>query len=296
MSFPATDWRSQYPFCSRHLQLDDLRYHYLDEGSSKCQGGPMVMVHGNPTWSFYWRNLVQAFRGDHRVVVPDHIGCGLSDKPQKYAYTLKQHIANLVRLFDELDLSNVTLLGHDWGGAISLGAALQRPDRISRIVLFNTGAFRPHFVPLRIRICRTPILGTIALRGLNLFARAAITMAVENRSVMTPAVRGGLLAPYDSWANRVGIDGFVRDIPFTNRHPTWQTLADIEDRLPTLADRPIKLIWGMKDWCFDTSCLERFEKIFPNADVSRIEDAGHYVIEDAHERIIPLVRDFVSVA
>ena len=159
--------------------------------------------------------------------------------------------------------------------------------------MFNTGAFRPHFVPFRIRICRTPILGTIAVRGLNLFARAAITMAVENRDVMTPAVRGGLLAPYDNWANRVGVNSFVRDIPFTKKHPTWQTLADIEDHLPTLADRPIKLIWGMKDWCFDSSCLERFEKIFPNADISRIEDAGHYVIEDAHERIIPLVREFV---
>ncbi|MBI2478431.1 MAG: alpha/beta fold hydrolase [Planctomycetia bacterium] len=294
MNLPDTDWRSQYPFCSRHLQLDKLRYHYLDEGAKVGASEPMVMVHGNPTWSFYWRNLVKAFRGDHRIVVPDHIGCGLSDKPQKYPYTLKQHISNLVRLFDELDLSNVTLLGHDWGGAISLGAALERPDRISRIVLFNTGAFRPHFVPFRIRICRTPLLGTFALRGLNLFARAAITMAVEHPEVMTPAVRGGLLAPYDSWANRVGVNSFVRDIPLTKKHPTWRTLADIEDRLPTLANRPIKLIWGMKDWCFDTSCLDRFEKIFPKADVSRIEDAGHYVIEDAHEQIITLVRAFVA--
>ncbi|MEX0819856.1 MAG: alpha/beta fold hydrolase [Pirellulaceae bacterium] len=290
MSFPATDWRSQYPFCSHHLQLDKWRYHYLDEG----QGEPMVMVHGNPTWSFYWRNLVQAFRPDHRVVVPDHIGCGLSDKPQQYPYTLKQHISNLVRLLDELDLSEVTLLGHDWGGAISLGAALERPARISRIVLFNTGAFRPHFVPFRIRLCRTPVLGTLALRGGNLFARAAIWMAVEHRDVMTPAVRGGLLAPYDNWANRVGVNSFVRDIPLTKRHPTWQTLAEIEDRLPTLADHPIKLIWGMKDWCFDASCLARFEAIFPHADISRIADAGHYVVEDAYQRIIPLVREFMS--
>lgn len=294
MHFPETDWRSQYPFCSRHLQLDNLRYHYLDEGSKVGAADPMVMVHGNPTWSFYWRNLVKAFRGDHRVVVPDHIGCGLSDKPQDYPYTLKQHISNLVRLFDELDLSNVTLLGHDWGGAIAMGAALERPNRIARIVLFNTGAFRPHFVPFRIRICRTPFLGTFALRGMNLFARAAITMAVEHPEVMTPAVRSGLLAPYDSWANRIGVNSFVQDIPLTKRHPTWQTLADIEDRLPTLADRPIKLIWGMKDWCFDPSCLEKFEAIFPAADVSRIEDAGHYVIEDASARIIPLVREFVE--
>lgn len=290
MSFPATDWRSQYPFCSHHLELDDLQYHYLDEGN----GSPMLMVHGNPTWSFYWRNLVQAFREEYRVVVPDHIGCGLSDKPQQYSYTLQQHIANLVRLIDSLELTDITLLGHDWGGAISLGAALQRPDRIARIVLFNTAAFRPHFVPFRIRVCRTPLLGTLALRGLNLFARAAITMAVENRDVMTPAVRGGLLAPYDSWANRVGVNSFVQDIPFSKRHPTWQTLAEIEDGLPTLANRPIKLIWGMKDWCFDTSCLERFEKVFPNAEVTRLDNAGHYVIEDAHQQIIPDVRSFLG--
>ena len=290
MSFAADDWRSLYPFCSHHLQLDALRLHYLDEG----KGAPLLMVHGNPTWSFYWRNLVVAFREEYRVVVPDHIGCGLSDKPQRYSYTLQQHITNLVQLIDELNLSNLTLLGHDWGGAIGLGAALQRPDRVGRIVLFNTGAFRPHFVPFRIRICRTPILGTIGLRGLNLFSRAAITMAVEKHERMTKAVRGGLLAPYDSWANRVGVAGFVRDIPFTKRHPTWSTLADIEDRLPTLADRPIQLIWGMRDWCFDASCLERFEEIFPAAQTHRLDNAGHYVVEDASDKIVPLVTDFLE--
>lgn len=292
MSYAADDWRSLYPFCSHHLQLDALRLHYLDEGN----GDPLVMVHGNPTWSFYWRNLVTAFREDHRVVVPDHIGCGLSDKPQEYSYTLRQHISNLVRLIDELDLSNITLLGHDWGGAIGLGAALERPDRIARITLFNTGAFRPHFVPLRIRVCRTPILGTIALRGLNLFSRAAISMAVSHRERMTPAVRAGLLAPYDSWANRVGVHGFVRDIPFTTGHATWQTLANIEDESPTLVARPVQLIWGMQDWCFDASCLEKFEQVFPDADVHRIEHAGHYVVEDAYDEIIPLVANFIQTS
>ena len=206
---------------------------------------------------------------------------------------LRQHVTNLVRLIDELDLSRVTLLGHDWGGAIGLGAALERPDRIARIVLFNTGAFRPHFVPFRIRICRTPILGTIALRGLNLFSRAAIRMAIAHPDRMTPAVRDGLLAPYDTWGNRVGVHGFVSDIPFSRQHPTWRTLANIEDGLPTL-NRPIQLIWGMQDWCFDVSCLERFTEIFPNAEVHRFPDAGHYVIEDAHEKIVPLVTNFMK--
>jgi haloalkane dehalogenase len=283
-------WSQLYPFTSRTLSLDGVRYHYLDEG----RGMPLLMLHGNPTWSFYWRNLVVAFREQYRVVVPDHVGCGLSDKPQDYDYCLQNHIANVVRLVEHLDLTQVTLLVHDWGGAIGLGAALQIPERIARLVLFNTGAFPPPFVPLRIRVCRTPVIGRLAMRGFNVFARAALTMAVERRDRMTPAVRAGLLAPYDSWEHRIGIDRFVADIPLTRRHRTWQTLADIERGLPSLADRPIQMIWGMRDWCFRPSCLDRFCRAFPDAEVHRLENAGHYVIEDAHERIIPLVRTFLQ--
>jgi len=286
----SEDWHSLYPFESHWMELDDLRYHYLDEG----QGPVLLMLHGNPTWSFYWRNLVRAFRDSHRVVVPDHIGCGLSDKPQDYRYSLDQHIDNVVRLVEHLDLARVTLMLHDWGGAIGLGAALRVPDRIARIVLFNTGAFPPPFVPLRIRVCRTPVIGPWAVRRLNLFARAALAMAVEHHERMTPAVRAGLLAPYDCWENRVAIERFVADIPVTQRHPTWKTLATIEQGLSTLADRPIQIIWGMRDWCFRPLCLDRFLSHFPRADVHRIEDAGHYVIEDAHERIVPWVADFLE--
>jgi len=286
----SEDWRTLYPFVSQHLPLESLRYHYLDEGA----GSPLLMVHGNPTWSFYWRNLAIAFRDRFRVVVPDHMGCGLSDKPQEYPYRLSQHIENLVRLIRHLDLSDISLLVHDWGGAIGLGAALQVPERVARIVLFNTGAYPPPFIPFRIRICRTPFLGQWAVRKLNLFARAALRMAVENRERMTPPVQAGLLAPYDSWENRIAIHRFVADIPMSKRHPTWQTLADIEAGLPTLADRPIMAVWGMRDWCFTPACLDRFLAVFPDAEVHRLEHAGHYVIEDAHERIVPLVDRFVK--
>jgi cis-3-alkyl-4-acyloxetan-2-one decarboxylase len=283
-------WKALYPFQSHALQLDALRYHYLDEGS----GLPLLMVHGNPTWSFYWRNLVTAFAGRYRAVVPDHIGCGLSDKPQRYQYRLTQHIDNLVRLIEHLDLSRVTLLVHDWGGAIGLGAALRVPQRVSRLVLFNTGAFPPPFIPLRIRICRMPWLGAWAVRGGNLFARAALRMAVEHHQRMTPEVRAGLLAPYDRWENRIAIQRFVEDIPRTSRHPTWQTLAEIERGLPSLAERPALMIWGMRDWCFTPACLERLRGSLPGAEVHRLQDAGHYVIEDAHERIVPLVAEFLE--
>jgi cis-3-alkyl-4-acyloxetan-2-one decarboxylase len=289
-SHPTPDWRPLYPFAAHELRLDAWRYHYLDEGA----GEPLLLAHGNPTWSFYWRNLVLALRDRYRVVVPDHLGCGLSDKPQDYPYCLSRHVDNLVRLIEHLDLSRLTLLVHDWGGAIGLGAALRVPTRVSRLVLFNTGAFPPPFVPFRIRLCRCPGLGRWAIRRLNLFARAALIMAVQKRERMTPAVCAGLLAPYDSWDHRVAIERFVADIPLTPRHPTWQVLADIERGLPRLADRPVQMIWGMRDWCFTPACLERFLAHFPRAEVQRLEDAGHYVIEDAHERIVPLVREFLS--
>jgi haloalkane dehalogenase len=139
-----------------------------------------------------------------------------------------------------------------------------------------------------------PLLGTLALRGFNAFARSALTMATEKPKRMTPEVKAGLLAPYDNWASRVAIDEFVRDIPFSRRHPTWKTLAQIEAGLPSLADRPISLIWGMKDWCFRPECLERFVKHWPDAEVHRLADCGHYVVEDAHERIVPLVKTFLT--
>ncbi|MEQ8790473.1 MAG: alpha/beta fold hydrolase [Pirellulaceae bacterium] len=284
------DWRSLYPFESHEMRLGPLRYHYVDEG----QGEPLLMVHGNPTWSFYWRNIVFAFRDTHRAVAVDHIGCGLSDKPTDYEYTLERHTENLVALIEHLDLTNITLLVHDWGGAIGLGAAVRLPQRFARLVIFNTGAFPPPYVPLRIRLCRTPLLGKIALQRGNLFARAALSMATAKPERMTPAVRQGLLAPYDNWDHRTAIYRFVCDIPFTRRHPTWETLEDLEAKLPTLADRPVQLIWGMQDWCFTPQCLDRLQAIFPNAEVHRLADAGHYVIEDAHEAITPLLRSFLE--
>lgn len=281
----AESWRELYPFQSRMYDLEpgrsERRIHYVDEGA----GSPLLMVHGNPTWSFYYRSLVLAFRDRYRTIACDHLGCGLSDKPQDYPYTLAQHTDNLCRLIDALDLRDITLVVHDWGGAIGLGAAVARPERISRLVILNTGAFPPPYIPARILACRTPLVGRIALRGLNLFARAALTMATRRPGGLPEDVREGLLAPYNSWRNRVAIWRFVRDIPVTKRHPTWQTLLKLETHLPRLADRPVQLIWGLGDWCFDTRCLDRFEKIFPRARVRRLPQAGHYLLEDAPDEV-----------
>ncbi len=286
----AEPWRALYPFASRELRLDGHRYHYLDEGL----GDVLLLVHGNPTWSFYWRNLVLGLRGQYRLIVPDHIGCGLSDKPRHYAYRLSQHIENLKRLVSELDLRQITLLSHDWGGPIGLGVATALPDRFARFVMFNTAAFRSTWMPWRIRVCRTPVLGRIAVQGMNVFAKAAIRMAVNKPDRMTSAVRSGLVAPYNSWGNRQAIYRFVEDIPMSPEAPSYQTLADIESRLSLLKAQPWMFIWGMRDWCFKPQFLERFLDHFPKAEVHRLNDAGHYVIEDAYEEIIPLVAQFLQ--
>lgn len=290
MSVEAAEaaFRAEYPFRSHFLDHDGLRYHYLDEGA----GEPLLFVHGNPTWSFAWRNLVKDLSRDYRCIAVDHIGCGLSDKPRDYPYRLATHVENLSRLVERLDLRNATLVAHDWGGAIGLGAVERHPDRFARLVLMNTAAFRSKAIPWRIAACRVPFLGSLAVRGFNAFAGAATFMAVEKP--LHPAVKAGYLRPYDSWADRVAVLRFVQDIPLDPTHPSYATLMGIEEGLPALAEKPMLLVWGMKDWCFTPAFLAQFERRFPRAETLRIEDAGHYVFEDAPERIIPRLREFLA--
>lgn len=290
MKTDLTPFADEYPFSSHFLDLDGTRLHYLDEGS----GPPMLMVHGNPTWSFYYRHLVKEFSGSHRVLAVDHIGCGLSDKPANYEYRLARHVSNLRRFVENHDLRDVTLVVHDWGGAIGLGAFADEPERVRRLVIFNSAAFRSKEIPARIAACRIPVFGPLAVRGLNGFARAAITMATEKPELMTPAVRAGYLAPYDNWANRIATHKFVLDIPLNERHASYPALVKIESSLPRFADKPILLAWGMKDWCFTPRFLDRWLQYFPKARVERFADAGHYVVEDARERIIVAMRDFLD--
>lgn len=287
-----TGFEEEYPFESREFRLDGLRYHYVDEGAGA--GPTLLFVHGNPTWSFAFRNLLKGLSPHYRVVAVDHIGCGFSDKPQDYPYRLAQHIANLERFVVGLDLRDVTLVAHDWGGAIGMGTAARLPDRFSRFVLFNTAAFRSRRMPLRIAVCRIPVLGSIGVRGLNLFARAALRMAVARPERLTLAVRRGYLAPYGSWRDRVAVLRFVQDIPLSPTHPSYGTLLSIEESLPRFRDRPMLLVWGEQDWCFTTEFLDEFQRRFPAAETLRLPDAGHYVFEDAPEPILARIQDFLA--
>ena len=289
----SSNGSSLFPYQSAQMEVGGHSLSYVDEGS-----GPetLLCVHGNPTWSFYYRGVIEAFSSTHRVVAVDHLGCGRSDKPTKrqFSYRFADHRDNLVELIERLDLQRVTLIAHDWGGAIGVSSVLRVKERFERIALLNTGAFVPSFIPLRIAACRIPFLGTLAVRGLNLFALAALSMAMSRQN-LTAAVKRELISPYDSWANRVAIDAFVKDIPMRASHPTYRELQELGDNLGTLSDLPSLLVWGMKDWCFRPECLRRFQSEWPNAEVVEIQDAGHYVIEDAPEETLNAIRQFLDL-
>jgi haloalkane dehalogenase len=282
------EWQALFPYQPKSFAVDGQQLRYIDQGS----GPPVLMVHGNPTWSFYWHELIARLAPEFRCIAPDHIGCGYSDKPQQYNYTLDQHINNLMRLVEHLDLRHTTLVAHDWGGAIGMGTLVRIQERFERIVLLNTAAFPPPYFPMRIRLCRFPWLGELAIRGFNLFARAATVMATERKAGLPPAVSAGLLAPYDTWANRIATYQFVRDIPTSAHQSTWLRLAAIEAQLPTLRQRKL-LIWGMKDWCFRPECLLRFADHWPDADIEECSRAGHYVLLDEPEIVISRIRNFL---
>jgi haloalkane dehalogenase len=283
-----------YPFESHWLDLEGLRYHYLDEG----EGEVVVAVHGNPTWSFYYRELVKALRDDWRVVVPDHMGCGLSDKPsdEEYDYTLNRRIDDFGALMDDLDLNDINLVVHDWGGMIGLGWAVRNPERIKRLVILNTAAFhlpKSKRFPWQLWLVRDTPLGPLMVRGFNGFARGAASLACT-RKRLPKEVRDGYCAPYDSWADRIATLRFVQDVPLRPGERGYDIVSDTAARLDEFADRPVLVCWGNKDFVFDHHFLEEWLQIYPNAEVHRFPDCGHYILEDASEEIIPLIRRFLE--
>ena len=286
-------WLTQlYPFTPATFTTPTgARMSYLDEGPRSDEA--VLMLHGNPTWSFYYRELVLALAPTQRCVVPDHIGMGLSEKPENYDYTLERRIADIEALVISLGLKRVHLVVHDWGGAIGFGFAARHANVIGRILILNTAAFRMELIPARIQLCKLPILGPITVRAFNGFAGPATWMAMSRRPLTTDEKRA-FLFPYDSWAHRVAVSAFVRDIPMHSRHRSWATLKDVENGLEQFRERPVLILWGGKDFCFNDAFLAQWRRFLPAAKVHRFEDAGHYVLADAREEIVPRAVSFLS--
>jgi haloalkane dehalogenase len=290
---PVPEWlRDEYPYQPSVFNTPrGAKMSYIDVGLRTDTA--VLMLHGNPTWSFYYRHVVAALSATRRCIVPDHFGMGLSAKPQNYPYTLATRISDIEALVRSLRLTQVDLLVHDWGGAVGFGFAARHPKSVGKIAILNTAAFAMNRIPARIALCKLPALGPAIVRGLNGFAGPATWMSMSRRS-LTPLEKRAYLFPYDSWAHRVAISAFVEDIPMQPEHPSWPTLAATEQGLSRLRDRPSVIVWGGRDFCFNDAFLDRWHHLMPNAAITRIADAGHYVLEDAREEVVPILGHFLA--
>jgi len=288
------DYRSIYPFEAHFLDRGGLHYHYVDQGT----GEPLVMVHGNPTWSFFFRRMIRALASEYRCIAPDHIGCGLSDKPDetRYDFRLQSRLNDFSALMDHLALEKVTLMVHDWGGMIAMAWAVEHPERVSRLIVTNTAGFFPpgkKRIPIRLWIIRNlSALARPAVLYGNLFARGAILMAPYRR--LSAKVKKGLLAPYRSPRHRLATLRFVQDIPLNPEDPGFDIVDRVDRKLAVLNKVPMLILWGRHDFVFDVDYYDEWCRRFPNAEHHLFDDAGHYLMEDIPERIIELTRDFLD--
>ncbi len=285
-----------YPFASNWLEVDGMRMHYLDEGPADA---PIVlMVHGNPTWSFYYRNLVLALRDKFRCIVPDHIGCGLSVKPSAadYPYTLQRRISDLEALMLHIKAeAPVHMIVHDWGGMIGFGWATQHPDMIGAMVVANTAAFplpAEKKLPAALWLVRNTKVGALLVQGLNAFS--GIASRVAFKKPVSAEIRRAYTGPYDSWDNRIATLRFVQDIPLKAGEPGFDIVTATEAHLSEFKDKPCLLAWGEKDFVFDLHFLKKWKQLFPHAKVLSFPDCGHYIFEDAGPLLTRAICDFLD--
>jgi len=291
-----------YPFTTHRFQVrPGIGLSYLDEGPR--DGEVVLALHGNPSWSYYWRHLVLGLRDRYRVIVPDHIGMGLSDKPDDsgraipgYDYTLQSRVDDLTALLNHLSIKGpLTLAVHDWGGMIGFGWALTHAAQVRRLIITNTAAFpmpARKVMPWQIALGRDYVLGEWLIRGFNVFSAGAAWFGVAR--TMPAAVRHAYVAPYDSWAHRIATVRFIQDIPLSPKDRAWALLEAAGRALPSFADRPALIGWGLRDFVFDHHFLERFRADLPKAEVMAFADAGHYVLEDQHNALVPAIRRFLD--
>jgi acyl-CoA synthetase (AMP-forming)/AMP-acid ligase II/pimeloyl-ACP methyl ester carboxylesterase len=262
--------------------------HYIDEGS-----GPVILsLHGNPTWSFLYRNVIRELRDSFRVIAPDFLGCGLSDRTPGKRFKAIDRINQLEEFAQALGLNKFSMLMHDWGGPLGTGFMLRRLDSIERIIYLNTTLTETESLPPIIKLAAFPIVGRALTRHTATFVKLTTSMGAHRK--LTPDIKEGYLAPYINRKQRDAIWDFVDDIPFDFSHPTYSQMVDIAAGLPEIARKPVKIIWGLRDPCFHREMLSKVAAHFPNAEILEIADASHLVLDDAPQIAIPAIKEFFS--
>ncbi|MCC6206840.1 MAG: alpha/beta fold hydrolase [Gammaproteobacteria bacterium] len=278
--------RKEYPFRSRYFDLPMGRMHYLDEGESKHA---IVMVHGNPAWSFTYRKLVRCLSKRYRCIVPDHIGFGLSSKPKDWDYLPESHAQNLEHLLNHLDVRSVTLIVGDWGGPIGLSYAIQHPDRIRSLIITNSWMWsvRGIFHYEMFSRFMGGIVGRTLIRKYNFFVK--VLMKKMFRAELDPHIHRHYIEPLRKPAERKGCWVFPKQILASS---AW--LSGLWDRREVIAGKPAMIVWGMRDIAFRDIELKRWKTVFPDAEVHEYADVGHFVQEELGDELCPLVEDHLD--
>lgn len=278
--------RSAYPFRSSYLDLGPGRVHYVDEG----RGPVLLFVHGTPTWSFLYRHLLRDLSRDHRVIAVDHLGFGLSEKPVGWGYRPVDHARNLEQLIERLGLDDFTLVVHDFGGPIGLSYALEQPERVRALVLFNTWlwSLRGSSAERASRVMAGPI-GRFLYRRLNFSPRVLLKAVYGDKGKLTPEVHRQYIAPFPTAVSREAPWVLARELIGSSE---WY--EELWGHLERLAEKPALLLWGMKDPTFGAAALARWRGAFPGARVVEFPEAGHFVQEEAPVEAAGAIRSFLA--
>jgi pimeloyl-ACP methyl ester carboxylesterase len=278
------DWlRELYPWPQRRLTVNGQRMAFLDEGDRSAT--PVVLLHGNPNWSFLYRFMVgPLLDAGYRVIAPDWIGAGFSDKPRSDARSsIAHHVADLVSLIDALELDGMAIVGHDWGGPHGTGAALQRLDRVAALTLMNTWVFTDvcgpfHASPLPWTTWHAPLVGHVFLKRFKMLSAHALT-AVTVRG-MTPQESRAYSYPYDERDSDAITLAWPRTIPLTEGDRGWRDMKRIQNRLPMLVDKPVQLLWAPDDAVFPITYCKRIKELIPHAEGPILFPGAHHFMQD----------------
>jgi pimeloyl-ACP methyl ester carboxylesterase len=284
---PAWLDTAEYPFAPHGFTTEAGRMHWIQVGT----GDPIVFVHGTPTWSFDWRHLIKGLSGAYRCLALDHLGFGLSDKPQTWTYRPEDHARNFAAWVEHLGLKDITLVVHDFGGPIGLGYALDRPENVRAVVLLNTWMWSladdPHFaLPGRLLSGR---IGRYLYEQSNFSVRNIMPTAYGDRKRLTPKIHAQYINALATPADRQGTFGMLRGL--LGSTAWYESLWARHERL---RDIPLQILWGMKDSAFRAQELDRWRDAFPAAEVHPFADAGHWPQEEAPDRVLTLVQSFLA--
>lgn len=285
------------PFKSNFLNYKGYRIHYLDVGAPSSEGPPkpvVLLLHGNPTWVFFYRGLISALCESHRVIALDYLGCGLSDRPEGKHFRAIDRVDEVDALYSHLGLGRFSIVMHDWGGAIGTKFLQRHVDKVDKIVYLNTTLTEVESLPLMIKSAANPYIGKFLTQTTSQFLRYLTGPGAVRK--LPKYVRDGYLYPYKTARSRQAIWDFVRDIPFSMDHPTYRQMQDLAEGFEAMRKIPMKLVWGLRDPCFHPGMLRKISAHFQHAEICEIPDAGHLVLEDAPEKAISAVSDFLKNA